>query len=124
MDNLCVTIIIVVFMAILFRAFIIIFSETSSNELVASSKTKILGFLIKALARAIRCLCPPDKLLPRALITVSNFFGNSFIKSDEFDKRKAFQISLSKILSLFFTPHKKAHQDTIGCSEAQFFNNG
>jgi hypothetical protein len=37
------------------------FSFHSKRD-VASSKIKILGFLSKALAIAIRCLCPPDNL--------------------------------------------------------------
>ena len=33
-------------------------------EAVASSKIKILGFLIYTLRKAINCLCPEDKVTP------------------------------------------------------------
>ena len=37
---------------------------SSSNELVGSSKKIIFGSVYKALAIAILCICPPDKLFP------------------------------------------------------------
>ena len=41
----------------------IIFSSViSSKALVASSKINIFGLLYRALAIAILCFCPPDKL--------------------------------------------------------------
>jgi len=39
------------------------FSDLESRAEVASSKTKILGFLIRALAMAILYFCPPDKFI-------------------------------------------------------------
>jgi hypothetical protein len=39
------------------------FSDLLSNALVASSSIKILGFLIKALAIAIRCFYPPLRFI-------------------------------------------------------------
>mmetsp|Transcript_73984 Transcript_73984/g.173690 ORF Transcript_73984/g.173690 Transcript_73984/m.173690 type:complete len:97 (-) Transcript_73984:1525-1815(-) len=42
------------------------FSLSASNELVASSRSKILGSLSKARAMAIRCFCPPLSMTPRS----------------------------------------------------------
>mmetsp|Transcript_7549 Transcript_7549/g.20708 ORF Transcript_7549/g.20708 Transcript_7549/m.20708 type:complete len:91 (-) Transcript_7549:1746-2018(-) len=41
-----------------------IFSDLLSNADVASSSSKIAGFLMSARAIAMRCFCPPDNLLP------------------------------------------------------------
>ena len=49
----------------------IIFLHLRSTLAVASSKTKILLFLSKVLARQNNCLCPTLKLLPPSL-TVSS----------------------------------------------------
>lgn len=54
-------------------------SEWESKAEVASSNIKILGFLISALAIAIRCFWPPLKLAPFYPITVSNRYGNSVL---------------------------------------------
>lgn len=43
------------------------YSDSVSNELVASSKIKISGFLRVALSMAILCLWPPDSLTPYEL---------------------------------------------------------
>ena len=51
-------------------------SVSESKAEVASSKTKILGFLIKALAIAILCFCPPDNLIPLSPTNVFNSSGN------------------------------------------------
>ncbi len=48
--------------AIAFIASCTSFSLLGSSALVASSKMRILGFLIKALAMAILCFYPPDML--------------------------------------------------------------
>lgn len=37
-----------------------ILSDCESSALVASSRSKIFGSLINALAMAILCFCPPD----------------------------------------------------------------
>lgn len=39
-------------------------SDSASKALVASSRTRIVGFLIKARAMAMRCFWPPDKVTP------------------------------------------------------------
>lgn len=41
-------------------------SDSASNALVASSRIKTLGFLIRARAIAIRCFWPPDRVTPRS----------------------------------------------------------
>mmetsp|Transcript_26553 Transcript_26553/g.26216 ORF Transcript_26553/g.26216 Transcript_26553/m.26216 type:complete len:87 (+) Transcript_26553:184-444(+) len=46
-------------------------STTVSKALVASSKTKIFGFLIRALAMATLCFCPPLSLLPLSPTSLS-----------------------------------------------------
>ena len=50
------------------RAFWTSVSDSESRALVASSSKRIIGFLIIALAMAIRCFCPPDKSDPRSPI--------------------------------------------------------
>jgi hypothetical protein len=40
------------------------FSDSESSALVASSRRRMAGFLIIALAIAIRCFWPPDKSAP------------------------------------------------------------
>lgn len=47
------------------------FSLSVSSALVASSSSKKLGSLINALAMAIRCFWPPDRLLPFSPTSVS-----------------------------------------------------
>ena len=67
-----------------FKTSIIFFTDCSafeSREDVASSNIKISGSLYKALAIAIRCCSPPDKVAPCSPILVSNPNGNSSIKS-------------------------------------------
>ncbi|KAF8107538.1 hypothetical protein N665_0119s0006 [Sinapis alba] len=39
-------------------------SDSASNALVASSRSKILGFFKMALAIASLCFCPPDICVP------------------------------------------------------------
>mmetsp|Transcript_17516 Transcript_17516/g.28444 ORF Transcript_17516/g.28444 Transcript_17516/m.28444 type:complete len:82 (+) Transcript_17516:383-628(+) len=54
-------------------------SLARSNALVASSRSKICGSLMKARAIATRCFCPPDSLLPLGPTSVSKpapFFSN------------------------------------------------
>mmetsp|Transcript_28471 Transcript_28471/g.66144 ORF Transcript_28471/g.66144 Transcript_28471/m.66144 type:complete len:85 (-) Transcript_28471:456-710(-) len=41
-----------------------------------SSSTKIFGVRIRALAMAIRCLCPPESVIPRSPNIVSICWGN------------------------------------------------
>lgn len=52
------------------------FSETESKLLVASSNINIWGFLINARARAILCLWPPLRVVPRWPMTVSSPSGS------------------------------------------------
>mmetsp|Transcript_130274 Transcript_130274/g.278411 ORF Transcript_130274/g.278411 Transcript_130274/m.278411 type:complete len:80 (+) Transcript_130274:1742-1981(+) len=42
----------------------IIFSDLLSSALVASSKKRTDGFLMRARAMAIRCFCPPENWEP------------------------------------------------------------
>ena len=57
------------------------FSVSLSNADEASSKTNISGFLYKALAIPILCLCPPDNFIPLSPTIVSNPFGKESINS-------------------------------------------
>jgi len=60
---------------------LIIFSSSSvSTEESASSKIKILGFLITALAMAMRCFWPSEILQAFSPITVSYPWTRPFIK--------------------------------------------
>mmetsp|Transcript_40919 Transcript_40919/g.47053 ORF Transcript_40919/g.47053 Transcript_40919/m.47053 type:complete len:105 (+) Transcript_40919:299-613(+) len=47
------------------RASCTTFSDWLSSALVASSKSRTLGFLTIALAIATLCFCPPDNFSPR-----------------------------------------------------------
>mmetsp|Transcript_21493 Transcript_21493/g.60511 ORF Transcript_21493/g.60511 Transcript_21493/m.60511 type:complete len:136 (+) Transcript_21493:115-522(+) len=58
-----------------------LFSELASSALVASSKMSIDGFLIIALAIAIRCFSPPERRTPFSPTCVSYPSGNLEIKS-------------------------------------------
>ena len=78
--------------------FIILYSVSLSSEFVASSKTRIIS-AYKALAIAILCLWPPDKLIPLSPIIVSNFSSKVFINSLHWDNSKALS---NLFLSIFF----------------------
>jgi len=58
---------------------IIIFPETVSRKLVASSKKSISGFLIIALAIATLCCSPPESTIPLSPTRVSYPSGSFFI---------------------------------------------
>ena len=58
--SLCATTIVVVFSLSLSNDFEIFASVTASSAEVASSNNQIGAGFRKALARAIRCFCPPD----------------------------------------------------------------
>mmetsp|Transcript_14725 Transcript_14725/g.42212 ORF Transcript_14725/g.42212 Transcript_14725/m.42212 type:complete len:149 (-) Transcript_14725:627-1073(-) len=53
------------------------FSESLSSAEVASSRSRICGCLISALAMAIRCFWPPDIWPPPMPTYVSSFFGKA-----------------------------------------------
>mmetsp|Transcript_49458 Transcript_49458/g.41765 ORF Transcript_49458/g.41765 Transcript_49458/m.41765 type:complete len:92 (-) Transcript_49458:1582-1857(-) len=63
------------------NAFCISFSVTESKELVASSKTDILGFLKRQRAMLSLCFSPPDNLSPRSPTKVSKPSGCLLRKS-------------------------------------------
>ena len=48
---------------------LVTFSLSASSALVASSSSRIFGFLINARAIAIRCFCPPGKIVNAPLDT-------------------------------------------------------
>ena len=48
---------------------LVTFSLSASSALVASSSSRIFGFLINARAIAIRCFCPPGKIVNAHLDT-------------------------------------------------------
>jgi len=51
-------------------------SDSASNALVASSKSRIDGLPSIALAIAILWICPPEKFDPLSVISVSYFSGS------------------------------------------------
>ena len=57
------------------------YSLSESRALVASSNSRTLGFINRALAIAILCFWPPESLSPRSPTTVSYFSGNDTTKS-------------------------------------------
>ena len=64
-------------------------SLSVSRAEVASSKRRILGFLTRALAMAIRCFCPPLSCAPRSPTKVSYFWKskqNSPLKSSQLNR--------------------------------------
>jgi hypothetical protein len=63
----------------LFIASITAFSVWLSSALVASSRINNFGLWYNARAIPIRCLCPPDNLMPRSPIIVSYLSGSSLI---------------------------------------------
>ena len=68
-----------------------------------SSKIKILGSLIIALAIETLCFCPPDNVIPRSPIFVLNFSGKEFI----FLIKSAFSAAfLTNSKLLFSVPNK------------------
>ena len=71
LDNLCATVIVVLFFVNFSRVLLISFSVSASRELVASSSSSIGASLSIALAMDIRCFWPPDKLLPPSPTIVS-----------------------------------------------------
>lgn len=56
------------------------YSDSASSALVASSSNRIVGFLIKARAMAIRCFWPPDNWVPLSPHSVSYCDGVSMMK--------------------------------------------
>mmetsp|Transcript_22659 Transcript_22659/g.48047 ORF Transcript_22659/g.48047 Transcript_22659/m.48047 type:complete len:111 (+) Transcript_22659:4914-5246(+) len=56
-------------------------SDSESRALVASSRRIILGFMIKTLAIAIRCFCPPESCEPSSPTMVSYPSANDIMKS-------------------------------------------
>ncbi|GER50478.1 GRAS family transcription factor family protein [Striga asiatica] len=59
-------------------------SDSASNALVASSKSKIAGFFKTALAIAILCLCPPESCTPFSPTCVSYPRGSPVTKTCAF----------------------------------------
>mmetsp|Transcript_17831 Transcript_17831/g.20225 ORF Transcript_17831/g.20225 Transcript_17831/m.20225 type:complete len:88 (-) Transcript_17831:18-281(-) len=51
-------------------------SDSASRAEVASSRRRIFGFLIIALAIETLCFCPPDNLIPLSPTRVLNPSGN------------------------------------------------
>ena len=59
-------------------------SDSASNALVASSSTRMQGFLIKARAMAMRCFWPPESVAPRSPgfrnLVLSIYISQSFLR--------------------------------------------
>mmetsp|Transcript_28876 Transcript_28876/g.63596 ORF Transcript_28876/g.63596 Transcript_28876/m.63596 type:complete len:97 (-) Transcript_28876:1443-1733(-) len=70
-------------------------SLSLSSAAVASSRTKILGWLIMARAMATRCRCPPLSSIPPLPISVSYCRFNDMIVSWMFASLAAFCTSSS-----------------------------
>ena len=58
-----------------------LFSDSESNELVASSNINNVGSLYSSLAIKILCFCPPDNNMPLSPTVVLNPSGRELIKS-------------------------------------------
>ena len=80
-DNLWATTIVVRPSDSRFNAPCTTFSDLVSRALVASSSSRILGFLSMALAMATRYFCPPDSETPLEPTDVSYLLGKPSIKS-------------------------------------------
>lgn len=79
-DNLCainIMVLYLIFMSFSIASYTMLSLYESSAE-VASSKTRILGSLISALAMAILCFYPPDNLTPFSPKTVYSFLGKIY----------------------------------------------
>ena len=77
-----------------FKIFLKILSSVSvSTAERLSSKIRTLGFLMRALAIAILCLCPPDKLIPLSPNTESYLLLNPIISLWTFEIFENFTIS-------------------------------
>ena len=72
---------------------------------MASSNINILGFLIRALAIAILCFCPPDNLAPFEPTIVSKPKGNLLSSKTKFacDIFKLHFISFSYLFLLLYS---------------------
>mmetsp|Transcript_3533 Transcript_3533/g.3135 ORF Transcript_3533/g.3135 Transcript_3533/m.3135 type:complete len:109 (-) Transcript_3533:279-605(-) len=90
---LCVTIMTVIklFSLLIINATSI--SLFKSRAAVTSSSSRIFGFFIMALARAIFICCPPERDFPFSPITVSYPSGNSLMKLCEHANSEASIIS-------------------------------
>mmetsp|Transcript_16711 Transcript_16711/g.38415 ORF Transcript_16711/g.38415 Transcript_16711/m.38415 type:complete len:129 (-) Transcript_16711:57-443(-) len=67
-------------------------SDSLSRADVASSRSKIFGFLTNTLAMAILCFCPPDNWAPLSPTFVSYPSGNALMKSWQLAMRAASSI--------------------------------
>ncbi len=63
----------------------IFFSVVISTAEVTSSNNRIFGFLVKILARAKRCFCPPEKFEAFNFTLESSLSGSLFIKSEDIE---------------------------------------
>mmetsp|Transcript_13635 Transcript_13635/g.13657 ORF Transcript_13635/g.13657 Transcript_13635/m.13657 type:complete len:124 (-) Transcript_13635:941-1312(-) len=79
-------------------------SVLESSALVASSKIRIFGFLMRALAIAILCFCPPLSMLPLIPTCLSNpsVYLGSIINSSAW----AFLAASSISSELAFIPYE------------------
>mmetsp|Transcript_25540 Transcript_25540/g.59857 ORF Transcript_25540/g.59857 Transcript_25540/m.59857 type:complete len:105 (-) Transcript_25540:262-576(-) len=68
-------------------------SDSASKALVASSRSRIFGFLTRARAIAILCFCPPLNCTPRSPTSVSYCKGIFRIKSSQFESFATLSIS-------------------------------
>lgn len=59
----------------LLKAWLTNVSDSASSALVASSRMRMSGFLMRARAMAMRCFCPPESCVPRAPTCVSKPSG-------------------------------------------------
>ena len=87
----------VVFLKILLIPCRIFSSVSVSTADKLSSKIRIEGFLIIALAIERRCFCPPDNVTPLSPITVSYLLGNSIMFSCSLAILLALMISYQKL---------------------------
>ena len=91
--SLCATAITVWFPATSSNVLQMVFSVSKSSADVGSSSRKIGAFFTIALAIVSLCLCPPDRLFPFSVRTVSIPSGNALINSSQPDILSAIIIS-------------------------------
>ena len=97
-------------------------SDSVSRADVASSKRRILGFLTRALAIAIRCFWPPLNCAPRSPTNVSNFWKHKIPLPDFILKNEAQDMAF--ITTAFVYSRQVTHQWTrmhLHCGQLSLF---
>lgn len=88
------------------------YSLSASSALVASSRSKTLGFVRSALAIAILCFCPPERRTPRSPTTVLYLSGNVSMNSCAF---AIFCNKISRLIFYYWTHNKEVWEVLYRC---------